>query len=154
MMRPRAALPTGTEMGAPVLRAGTGRIEPVWDSERGAPFMDAARIVVVSETGDESVCEEVPCVSYFRQLAQKGSRIMVEHGLLDQGEGAQFPGTAGKLQIALALARGDLQALRLLPKMFSKRRCLIRRLTSSQLRRLILAHRIPLRTLSHQSTLK
>lgn len=70
----------------PVLRAGTGRIEPVWDSERGAPFMDAARIVVVSETGDESVCEEVPCVSYFRQLAQKGSRIMVEHGLLDQGE--------------------------------------------------------------------
>jgi hypothetical protein len=70
----------------PVFRAGAGRVEPVWDSERGAPVMDAARIVVASEAGDESVCEEVPSVSYFRQLAQRGSGNMVERGLLEKGE--------------------------------------------------------------------
>jgi hypothetical protein len=70
----------------PVLHEGAGRVEPVWDSDCGAPVMDAARIVVAAETGDETVCEEVPSLPYFRQLAQQGSAAMVERGLLEKGE--------------------------------------------------------------------
>jgi hypothetical protein len=70
----------------PVFREGTGRVEPVWDDECGAPVMDAARVVVASEKGDESVFEEVSSVAYFRQLAQQGSATMVERGLLEKGE--------------------------------------------------------------------
>jgi hypothetical protein len=70
----------------PVLRDGVGRIEPVWDGECGAPVLDAARIVVAAEMGDETVCEEIPSHSYFRQLARLGSRTMVERGLLEQGD--------------------------------------------------------------------
>jgi hypothetical protein len=70
----------------PVLREGAGRIDPVWDGDCGPPVMSSARIVVAAETGDETVCEEIPSLAYFRQLAQQGSGIMVERGLLEQGE--------------------------------------------------------------------
>ena len=70
----------------PVLREGAGRIEPLWDGECGAPVLDAARIIVAAETGDETVCEEIPSLSYFHSLARLGSRAMVERGLLQEGE--------------------------------------------------------------------
>jgi hypothetical protein len=70
----------------PVLRDGAGRIEPVWDGDCGPPVMSSTRIVVAAASGDETVCEEVPSLAYFRQLAQQGSAIMVERGLLQQGE--------------------------------------------------------------------
>ncbi len=70
-----------------------------------------------------------------------------------RGETGLYPGIRGKLRIALALLAGDLQAIRLLPRTFSKRRSLIRRLTSRQTVQLILRHRISLRELSQQSTL-
>jgi hypothetical protein len=70
----------------PVLRDDVGRIEPVWHSKCGAPVLDAARIVVAAETGDETVCEQVPSLAYFRQLARLGSRTMVERGCLKEGE--------------------------------------------------------------------
>lgn len=71
---------------SPVLREGAGRVEPVWDSDCGEPVVGATRVVVAAETGDETVCEEIPSVAYFRQLAQQGSGTMVERGLLEQGE--------------------------------------------------------------------
>jgi proteasome lid subunit RPN8/RPN11 len=70
----------------PLLRDGTGSIEPVWDGECGAPVLSAARVVVAAETGEETVCEEISSLSYFRNLAQQGSSAMVERGLLKKGE--------------------------------------------------------------------
>lgn len=63
------------------------------------------------------------------------------------GETAHFPGVSGKLTMAWALLRGDLQALLLTPRMLRKRREVgrMRRLTAGEVRRLILANRLPLR---------
>lgn len=73
--------------------------------------------------------------------------------LRSRGEVAQFPGIRAKLQAVLALIRGDLQALALLPRMLRKRRSLnrIRKLSPRQVRKLILEHRIPLKQLTEQS---
>lgn len=70
----------------PLLRDGVGSVEPVWDSECGAPVLGAARIVVAGETGEETVCEEIPSLTYFRNLAQQGSSTIVERGLLEKGD--------------------------------------------------------------------
>jgi hypothetical protein len=69
------------------------------------------------------------------------------------GDTSLYPGVRGKLTIAGALIRGDCQALRLLPRMLRKRREVerIRKLTSRQVRELILGNRISLRELSGQS---
>ena len=66
------------------------------------------------------------------------------------GDTAHFPGIRGKLAMAGALLRGDLQALRLAPRILRKRRQLrsIRRLAPGEVRRLILAHRLPLREIA------
>lgn len=74
----------------PLLRDGAGSIEPVWDGECGAPVLSAARIVIAAETGDETVCEEIPSLSYFRSSAQRGSGTLIERGLLEQGELFRF----------------------------------------------------------------
>jgi hypothetical protein len=74
----------------PVLRDGAGSIEPVWDTELGAPVLRAARVVVAAEAGDETVCEEVPSAPYFLQSARAGSATMVERGLLERGEVYQY----------------------------------------------------------------
>ena len=71
----------------------------------------------------------------------------------NRGEVGQFPGLRGKMQAALALLRGDLQALILLPRMLRKRRCLnqIRKLSPRQVRKLLLHYRIPLKQLTEQA---
>ncbi|MEK7407052.1 MAG: glycosyltransferase family 2 protein [Acidobacteriota bacterium] len=71
----------------------------------------------------------------------------------NRGEIARFPGARGKLGAALALVRGDLMALRMLPRMLRKRREVrrFRKLTPAQVRRLILRHRIPLKILMEQA---
>jgi hypothetical protein len=71
-----------------------------------------------------------------------------------RGEAALYPGMRGKLAIATALIRGDLEALLLAPRMWRKRRNIdrIRKLSPAQLRELILGNRISLRELSGQST--
>jgi hypothetical protein len=63
------------------------------------------------------------------------------------GDTAYFPGLKGKLTIAWALLRGDLAALWMAPRMLRKRRAVdrVRRLPAGEVRRLILAHRLPLR---------
>lgn len=72
---------------------------------------------------------------------------------LGSGEATLFPGMAGKLKIASALLKGDLQALRLLPRIMRKRRDLqhIRKLSSAEVRQLIMQNRITLRELSRQA---
>ena len=75
-------------------------------------------------------------------------------GLCAAGSGsrdtAAFPGAAGKLRMARALVWGDVQALALVPRMLRKRAAVrqIRKLSPGAVRRLILAHRAPLRELA------
>jgi hypothetical protein len=71
----------------------------------------------------------------------------------NRGEVGQYPGIRGKLQAALALLRGDLQALKLLPRMLRKRRQVnrIRKLSPREVKQLILRHRIPLKQLTEQA---
>ena len=66
------------------------------------------------------------------------------------GDTAAFRGIRGKLALAAGLIAGDLDALRLLPRIWRKRRDLedIRRLSPSEVRALILRYRAPLRELA------
>lgn len=70
-----------------------------------------------------------------------------------QGETRYFPGWTGKLRLMLSLLKGDLAALRMLPRMLRKRRQIrrFRKLTPRQVRRLILDNRISLRELTGQA---
>ena len=65
----------------------------------------------------------------------------------DKGEVARYSGFSGKFRAALAILWGDLTAVPLIPRMLHKRRQLrrIRKLSDSELMRLILEHRIGLR---------
>jgi hypothetical protein len=60
---------------------------------------------------------------------------------------------SGKIRVVLALLKGDLAALTLLPKMLAKRRSVnrIRKLSPREVRALILEHRIPLKELTEQA---
>jgi GT2 family glycosyltransferase len=73
--------------------------------------------------------------------------------LTGQGEVGKYPGLRGKLQAALAVLKGDWQALALLPRMLAKRRDVerIRKLSPREVRRLILEHRISLKQLMRQA---
>jgi hypothetical protein len=70
-----------------------------------------------------------------------------------QGEVGKYPGVRGKLQAALALLKGDWQALALLPRVLGKRRAVerIRKLSPREVRRLIMTHRISLKELMRQA---
>jgi GT2 family glycosyltransferase len=74
-------------------------------------------------------------------------------GMRGHGEASRFPGISGKLTVVTALIRGDLAALKLLPKMIRKRRALrsTRKLSPKEVRQLLLRHRIPLATLSQSA---
>jgi hypothetical protein len=71
-----------------------------------------------------------------------------------RGELRRFPGPGGKLKAALGVLWGDLAAIPLIPAMLRKRRGIeaIRKLSPGEVRRLILDHRVPLRTLMEQAT--
>lgn len=73
--------------------------------------------------------------------------------LRGRGEIGRHGGLTGKLRAGAAVLAGDLAALPLVPRMLRKRRQLrrIRRLSDSELRRLILEHRIPLRELMERA---
>ena len=70
------------------------------------------------------------------------------------GDAALYPGLRGKLTIAWALLRGDLEAVAMLPRILRKRRDVRRmsKLSAGEVRRLILDNRISLRELATQST--
>ena len=63
------------------------------------------------------------------------------------GDTSHFPGLRGKWIMARSLLRGDWQALSMAPRMLRKRAAVarLRKLTPSQVRRLLLAHRLSLR---------
>lgn len=73
--------------------------------------------------------------------------------MLGKGEAGQFPGITGKLRVATALLKGDLAAMRMLPRMLRKRRQLkrLRKMSPREVRSMLLAHRITLRELTQQS---
>ena len=72
--------------------------------------------------------------------------------LRGRGEVGRYAGFGGKLRAALALLKGDLEALTMLPRMLRKRRQVdrIRKLSPGEVRKLILDHRIPLKQLTEQ----
>jgi GT2 family glycosyltransferase len=71
----------------------------------------------------------------------------------NRGELRRYQGTQGKLQAATALLWGTVTALPLIPRMLRKRLKFQskHKLTSSQIRSLLLSHRISLRELSEQA---
>ena len=73
--------------------------------------------------------------------------------LRNRGETRHYPGMGGKLTAGLALLRGTAQAILLIPAMLRKRLAFRakRRLSPDQMRKLLLANRIPLRELSEQA---
>jgi hypothetical protein len=72
--------------------------------------------------------------------------------LRGRGEVGRFHAT-GRLKVAMALLRGDLQAIPMLPAMLRKRRHLraIRKLSPRAVRQLLWRHRITLAEMSEQA---
>ena len=70
-----------------------------------------------------------------------------------QGEVGKYPGVGGKLRAALAMLKGDWQAVPLVPRMLAKRRDVerIRRLSPREVKQLIMEHRISLKQLMRQA---
>jgi GT2 family glycosyltransferase len=70
-----------------------------------------------------------------------------------QGEVGKYPGVRGKISAALAMLKGDWQALWLIPRMLAKRgeMARIRKLSPREVRKLILDHRISLQQLMRQA---
>ena len=70
-----------------------------------------------------------------------------------KGEVGQYPGVREKIRAVTALISGDLAALTMLPRMLRKRRQIgnTRRLSSAEVRQLLLRHRIGLKQLAEQS---
>jgi hypothetical protein len=70
-----------------------------------------------------------------------------------RGEIGRFPTWREKCRAALAMMKGDLQALLLVPRMLGKRRQVqkFRKLSPRQVRALLLRHRIPLRSLTENT---
>jgi GT2 family glycosyltransferase len=84
-------------------------------------------------------------------LARVGAGILAAAS--GKGEVSRFPGWKGKLRVATALLRGVFSAMLMLPKMLAKRRQTqrFRKLTSREVRQLILSNRISLRELSQHA---
>jgi GT2 family glycosyltransferase len=85
-------------------------------------------------------------------LARIGAGLWA--ALRNQGELRRYSGTRGKLSAAMALAWGTITEIPLIPSMLRKRRAFRskRRLTSRQIRTLLLRHRISLREISKEAT--
>jgi len=86
---------------------------------------------------------------YYLWRLFAGARASIE----GRGETAVFPGVRGKWRLAKAMLKGDLDALRLIPRMLRKRAEIerIRKLSPADTKRLILAHRISLEELATQA---
>jgi GT2 family glycosyltransferase len=87
--------------------------------------------------------------AYFLARITAGAWAAVRN----RGELRRYSGIQGKLVAAMALVRGTLQALPLIPSMLRKRRAFRskRKLTPPEVRRLLLRHRISLREISEQA---
>jgi GT2 family glycosyltransferase len=85
-------------------------------------------------------------------LARIGAGLWA--ALRNHGELRRYSGTRGKFSAAMALARGTISAIPLIPSMLRKRRAFRpkHRLTPRQIRSLLLRHRISLREISREAT--
>jgi GT2 family glycosyltransferase len=90
-------------------------------------------------------------VYYLRRLMAGASAAM-----RGEGETALFPGITGKLKLTAGLLWGDLSALLLVPRMLLKRKSVqaIRKLSSGEVRALIMEHRIDLRELTARAAIR
>jgi len=88
--------------------------------------------------------------AYYGMRIAGGLWAAIRH----RGELRHYSGTTGKLQAALALIRGTVSALPLIPRMLRKRRAFLpkHRLTPRQIRSLLMRYRISLREISEQAT--
>jgi hypothetical protein len=68
----------------PLMRCTAARVEPIWDSESGAPLVEAVRISFDDGDGP-SLSYEVP-KSYLRPAVEKGAAVLVEQGKLEAGD--------------------------------------------------------------------
>jgi hypothetical protein len=70
-----------------------------------------------------------------------------------RGEAGKFQGVGGKFRVAAALLRGGLQGLAMVPATLRKRRAMreIRKLSSKEIRQLLLDNQISLKELSEQA---
>jgi GT2 family glycosyltransferase len=111
------------------------------DSARRLELIERNRILLALKLFPWSLLWLNPC--YFAM------RVLAGFGAAQRGEGdtAYFPGVRGKLRMAAAMLRGELAALALAPRMLRKRRDIghIRKMCPGDVRRMILAHRLPLR---------
>ncbi len=86
------------------------------------------------------------------------ARLVAGAGAAVRGEGetALFPGWQGKWRLLQAMVLGDLDALRLLPRILRKRSDVKRmaRLTGAEVKQLILDNRIDLRELTTQAAIR
>ena len=84
-------------------------------------------------------------------IARLGASLWA--AMRDRGEVGQYPGVRGKLQAALALLKGDLQALLELPAMLAKSRSEngMRNLWPGEVRNIIRQYRNPLKQLTEQA---
>ena len=125
---------------------------------RGAPLgLDSARrLTLIERNRVLLVVKLFPWnllwVNGAYYLARIGAGLW--SALRNRGELRRYSGTRGKLTAAMALARGTISAIPLIPSMLQKRKAFRskRRLTPWQIRRLLLRHRISLREISTQST--
>jgi GT2 family glycosyltransferase len=76
---------------------------------------------------------------FYYALRLAAGFLMARRG---EGDTAHFPGIGGMLRIARALMAGDLDAMRLTPRMLRKRAEIRRALSAGEVRRLILSHRL------------
>jgi GT2 family glycosyltransferase len=84
------------------------------------------------------------CLNGVYFIARLGAGVMAASK--GQGEPGLFPGWRGKLKLARAICSADWQALQMAPSTLRKRWAFrpMRKLTSAQLKSLLLRHRVPL----------
>ena len=91
------------------------------------------------------------CLSpfYFALRVAAGSWAAIRN----KGEVSNYRGIRGKSRAALAIIQGDLEALRMIPRMLRKRKDVekIRKLSPAEVKRLLLRFRISLKQLAEQS---
>jgi GT2 family glycosyltransferase len=119
-------------------------------SVRRLTLIERNRVLLAAKLFPWSLLWLNPFYYAARLAAGAGAAVRAE------GETALFPGWGGKWRLVKGLAWGDIEALLMLPKMLRKRREVrrIAKLTPSQVKQLILDHRIDLRELATQAAIR
>ena len=114
------------------------------DSTRRLELIERNRVLLVLKLFPWSLI----CLNPFYLAARIAAGVAAARR--GTGDTAHFPGIRGKCSMAGALVRGDLAALRMLPRTLRKRAAIrrIRKLSPAEVRRLILANRLRLKETS------